>query len=102
MKGLANANFTNMDLNSGAGDYTLSFDGELKRDASVNIESGASTVNIIVPKGTNAVLNFDGGLTAIQNDGWNQNENTYKLVGSGPTLSIVVEMGIGTLNLRTY
>lgn len=101
LKGLANANFSEMDFDSGAGDYTLSFDGDLKRDAKILIETGASTLTIIVPRNTNAVVVFDGGMTSINNNGWAENENVYSLSGSGPTITIKVEMGLGTLNLET-
>lgn len=102
LKGLANANFEQMSFNSGAGDYTLSFDGDLRRDASVAIESGISTVNIIVPKGVNAQVTFDGGLSSVNaNGGWQQNGDIYTLSGSGPTITISVKMGVGTLNLKT-
>jgi hypothetical protein len=101
LKGLANANFGEMDFDSGAGDYTLSFDGDLKRDAKILIETGASTMTIIVPRNTNAVVVFDGGMTSINNDGWMENDNVYSLTGNGPTITINVEMGLGTLNLQT-
>lgn len=101
LKGLANANFSEMDFDSGAGDYTLSFDGDLRRDAKIMVETGVSTLNIIVPRNTNAVVVFDGGMTSINNDGWMENDNVYSLTGNGPTITINVEMGLGTLNLQT-
>jgi hypothetical protein len=102
LKGLANANFEQMSFTSGAGDYTLSFDGDLQRDASVTIESGISTVNIIIPEGVNAQVSFDGGLSSVNMDGgWQQNGDTYTLSGGGPTLTIEIKMGVGTLNLKT-
>ena len=102
LKGLANANFEQMTFQSGAGNYTLSFDGELKRDATVKIDSGMGTVNIIIPKGVNARVTFDGGLTSVKVDApWQQNGNVYSLSGSGPTISVLVTMGAGTLNLKT-
>jgi hypothetical protein len=102
LKGLANANFEQMTFDSGAGDYTLSFDGDLKHDASVTIDSGVSTVNIIVPEGVHAQLTFEGGLTSINiEDGWDQNGEIYTHAGSGPTINITVVMGLGTLNLKT-
>jgi hypothetical protein len=102
LTGLANANFEKMIFTSGAGDYTLSFDGELQRDANVTIESGASTVTIIVPDGANAQVTFDGGLTGVNaGTGWVQSDNVYTLQGSGPTITIAVKMGLGTLNLKT-
>lgn len=102
LKGLANANFEQMTFTSGAGDYTLSFDGKLQHDTQVTIDTGASTVNIIMPQGTNALVTFDGGLTSVNKDnGWAQNDNTYTLSGSGPTITITIKMGLGTLNLKT-
>lgn len=102
LKGLANANFEQMTFKSGAGDYTLSFDGDLQRDANVTIDTGAATVNIIVPEGVNAQVNFDGGLSSVNAaGGWVQNDKVYTLSGSGPTLTIKVIMGMGTLNLKT-
>jgi hypothetical protein len=102
LKGLANANFEQMTFNSGAGDYTLSFDGDLQRDANVSIDSGISTLNIIVPRGVNAQVTFDGGLSYVNMDGgWQQDVDIYTLSGSGPTITINVKMGVGTLNLKT-
>lgn len=102
LRGLANANFAQMTFTSGAGDYTLSFDGDLQRDASVTIESGVSTVNIIIPEGVNARVTFDGGLTTVNTAGqWGQNGSIYTHSGSGPTITILVKMGVGTLNLKT-
>jgi hypothetical protein len=102
MKGLANANFAQMTFTAGAGDYTLSFDGDLQREASVMIDAGLGTLNLIVPKGVNAQVTFDGGLTGINLDsGWEQNGKVYIHPGSGPSISIIVKMGVGTLNLKT-
>jgi hypothetical protein len=102
LKGLANANFEQMNFKSGAGDYTLSFDGSLQRDANVTIDTGAATVNIIVPEGVNAQVTFDGGLSSVNADGgWVQDGEVYTLSGNGPTLTITVIMGMGTLNLKT-
>lgn len=102
LKGLANANFALMTFNAGAGDYTLSFDGDLQRDANVRIDAGVGTLNLIVPDDINTHLIFDGGLTTINTSGaWSQNETVYTISGSGPTLSITVKMGAGTLNLKT-
>jgi hypothetical protein len=99
--GLANANFAQMTFTAGAGDYTLSFDGDLQREASVMIDAGLGTLNLIVPKGVNAQVTFDGGLTGIHLDsGWEQNGKVYTHPGSGPSISIIVKMGVGTLNLK--
>jgi hypothetical protein len=102
LTGLANANFAQMNFSAGAGDYTLSFDGNLQRDANVMIDAGVGTVNLIVPEDVSAKLIFEGGLTTINMDGaWSQNGNEYTLSGSGPTITIMVKMGAGTLNIKT-
>jgi N-terminal domain of toast_rack, DUF2154 len=102
LKGLANANFDQMTFHSGAGEYTLSFDGDLRRDASVTIDSGVGTMSIIVPEGVPAQVTFEGGLSTVNADtGWDKNGNVYTHPGSGPGLTITVKMGAGTLNLTT-
>lgn len=102
LTGLANANFAQMSFNAGAGDYTLSFDGDLQRDASITIESGAGSLSIIIPPGVNAKVSAESGLTTINIEGgWAQNGSMYTLTGTGPTLTITIKMGVGTLNLKT-
>lgn len=103
LKGLANANFLSMIFRCGAGDYTLDFSGELKRDAVVTIEAGLSQVVIIVPEGTSAQVVFNGGLTNIDvSNKWEISGKKYTLAGSGPMLTINVDMGAGNLELRTH
>lgn len=101
LDGLANANFQQLAFTAGAGDYTLNFNGTLQRDASVAIDSGVGEVNIIIPEGVNAKLSFEGSLTAINlEDGWRKDGQVYTLSGSGPTITIMVKMRMGTLNLK--
>ena len=63
LEGLANANCSQFIFRSGAGAYTLDFSGELTRDMMVTIESGVSSITIIVPEGTSAVLTTNGLLS---------------------------------------
>lgn len=100
LTGLANANFDEMEFQGGAGDYTLDFSGELLRDAEVRIDAGISAVRILVPEGMNVELTFDGGLSSVDVDGdWQQDGGKYVQSGSGPTLTIRVDMGAGSLKL---
>lgn len=100
--GLANANFSRMEMVSGAGDYTLDFSGELQRDATINIKTGLSNIKVIVPSGTAARLRVTGGLSNINLEGeWRSSGGEYILAGAGPQLTITVEMGAGNLDLRT-
>jgi hypothetical protein len=102
LEGLSNANADTMTFRSGAGSYTLDFSGELQRDMMVDIESGMSTITIIIPEGFSARLEFDGGLSNVSaSGGWVQNGDSYTLAGSGPTIKILITMAAGNLELRT-
>ena len=100
---LANANFASMNFRSGAGTYTLDFGGTLQRDADVDVESGLSTLTIVVPEGTAAVVEISGGLSSVNASGaWATRDSArFELEGQGPVLRIDITMGAGTVNLRT-
>lgn len=101
MEGLANANFRTFIFNSGAGDYTLDFSGELQRDAIVSIDCGFSNLNLIIPEGVHAIVTIDSALADIHVDeGWSQKNEVYTQEGEGPTLTIVVNMGAGDVSIQ--
>jgi hypothetical protein len=100
MEGLANANFKTFIFNSGAGNYTLDFSGELQQDATVSIDSGLSDLTIIIPQGMNASVTVDSTLADVSfGNGWSQKGKVYSQTGAGPTLTIIVNMGAGNLRL---
>jgi hypothetical protein len=100
LTGLGNANFTSLLFHSGAGNFTLDFTGSLKRDGSVNIETGVSNTTLVIPSGMPVQLTVDGGLSNITYDsGWTKNTNLYTQKGNGPQLTIVVHMGAGNLTI---
>ena len=102
LTGLGNANVTNLSFSGGAGEYKLDFSGELSRDMTVSIESGVSSVTVIIPEGTNAQVITDNGLSTVTTSGnWQQNGSNYQLSGSGYTITIMVKMGAGSLRLET-
>jgi len=102
LEGLANANCSEFIFRSGAGSYTLDFSGELSRDMLVSIESGVSSVTIIMPEGTSAILNTSGGLLTVNSTGaWHQDGSRYTVSGDGYTITIDVDMGAGNLVLET-
>lgn len=99
--GLANANFSKMSFKSGAGGYTLDFSGELLQDADVTINSGMSTLTIVVPKGTSARVFFDSGLANADVHGeWKMKDNGYYLAGGDSMLTININMAAGNLILN--
>jgi hypothetical protein len=102
LNGLANANFESMVFRCGAGNYVLDFSGDLKRDASIQIDAGVSNIKIILPKDANAELVFEGGLSNVSTSGgWRSSGGSYNHNGSGPTLSFQVNMGAGNLELSS-
>jgi len=101
LSGLANANFKNMEFTGGAGDYTLDFSGDLQRDATVTVEAGVGSVRIIVPANTSAKVVASNGIGSVDTNGtWTANGDTYTTNGTGKTLTILVKMGVGSLELR--
>lgn len=101
LKNLANANFTTMIFESGAGDYELDFSGQLQRNTNVFIDSGLSSLTISVPETTNAQVNVEGGLANIAVRGkWEQSGSRYTIPSEGPILTITIEMNAGNLTLN--
>jgi hypothetical protein len=101
MKGLVNANFNTFIFNSGAGNYTLDFSGDLQQDATVSIDCGFSDLTIVIPQGMHAIVTIDSALADISfRDGWSQKGTVYTQAGEGPTLTVVVNMGAGNVNIR--
>jgi N-terminal domain of toast_rack, DUF2154 len=102
VKGLGDANVSDMTFSSGAGSYTLDFGGQLQRDMTVTIESGVSSVTIIIPNGVPVLLSNDSNFVSVSTSGaWNQVGNTYQLPGSGYKITILTKMGAGSLKLET-
>ena len=100
--GLANAHFASMIFRGGAGNYSLDFSGQLTQDAAVTIEAGMGQVTLIVPEGVSARVIFKGSLVEVKTSGdWQKSGDTYLLEGSGPTLTINVDMAAGQLELKT-
>jgi hypothetical protein len=100
LAGLANANFSTLTFSGGAGNYTLGFDGELRRDATVTIEAGLGDVDLVIPEDVNARVTIESAAVDINHSSnWAQNGNIYVQKGEGPTLTIVIKMAAGSLTL---
>jgi len=100
MEGLANANFKTFIFNSGAGNYTLDFSGDLQQAATVSIDSGFSDLTIVIPEGVSASVTVDSTLADVSfGEGWSQQGKIYSQQGEGPTLTIIINMGAGNLRL---
>lgn len=105
-KRLANANFVALRYGGGVSSCSLDFSGELLRDATVRIDAGLGSVDLIVPATTAARVRTKafastrratGGFTA-QGDVYS---TTPALQGARPLLDIDVSLAFGALNLTT-
>jgi hypothetical protein len=97
---LANANTQSIDFTGGAGDYQLDFSGKLQHDMTVSVKAGVSSVRLVVPAGVPAKVTIAGGLNNVNTDGsWAHTGDSYTQTGSGPTVTINVDMGVGSLKL---
>jgi hypothetical protein len=100
LAGLANANFSTLMFNGGAGSYTLDFSGKLTREGVVKIEAGAGDVQLIIPKDVNAKVTVESTLATVNHSsGWTENGSEYTQNGSGPELTIIVKMAAGNLTI---
>lgn len=100
--GLANANAETIDFNSGAGNYELDFSGTLERDVVVTVHVGVSQLRLVVPEGTSTKINVDGGLNNVETSGdWAHSGDNYSQSGEGHTITINVDIGVGSLELAT-
>jgi hypothetical protein len=98
LKGLANANFSIFKFTGGAGNYSLDFSGDLRHDASASINTGLGNLTLIIPDDLQVQLTIDGNLANINiGSGWAKQGNTYTQAGSGPMLTIAVDVGATNL-----
>lgn len=98
---LSNANFSKMIFEGGAGTYQLNFDGNLQRDGDVKITTGVSSLTLTIPQAIHAMIDISGGLKDVSTQGtWTVTDDVYETGPTdSPTISIHVEMGLGTLTL---
>jgi hypothetical protein len=98
--GLGHANFKQMTMSGGAGDYTLDFSGALSQDSIVDIKAGISNISIIIPSGMRAVIHNQGTVSNINTSGtWLLTDDTYTTLVEGHTLTINLDLAIGNVNL---
>jgi len=98
LKGLANANFSILKFTGGAGNYSLDFSGDLQHDATASINTGLGNLTIIIPDDLKVQMTIDGNLANINiGSQWAKNGNTYTQTGSGPMLTIAVDVGATNL-----
>ncbi|HKY52277.1 MAG TPA: hypothetical protein VJP45_13550 [Candidatus Limnocylindria bacterium] len=100
---LANANFAELRLGSGAASCALDFSGELRRDARAHLDAGFAALELSVPRSTPARVatkSFASGMNAF---GLARRAGAYHtppaLEGRHPLLEIDVSMAFGSLTV---
>jgi hypothetical protein len=100
LDGLGYANFARLDFVGGAGTFLLNFDGPLQQDAHVNLQAGLSSVRLIFPEETAVHVIFNHEIDNLMTVGdWQQEDLTYTANGSGPLLTVQIDMEIGAVTL---
>ncbi len=100
--GLGHARFDEMRFDGGAGSYLLDFSGPLEHSAVAHIRAGVSALRLEIPQGTPCEIRVSGGLTDVTTIGsWTQSGESYRTQGEGPSLTIYLDMGLGSLTLVT-
>lgn len=101
LRGLANARFERMNFNGGAGGFTLDFSGDLTQDTEVTIDAALSDLEILVPADMNVRLQVEGALADVEvPSGFSRSGGAYLQEGSGPTLTLSVEIGAGQVEVK--
>ncbi len=100
--GLANANFERMSFSGGAGEVRLDFSGQLEADATVEIDAALASLRLLIPEDANVVLRVTGALADVRVvDGLIESSaGVYEQSGSGPLLTIEVQIGAGELRVE--
>ncbi len=105
MRNLANANFVKMTMDGGAATYNFDFSGELRRDASVKMNAGVSTLKMRIPAATAAKITPGSVLGSLDiGDGLTKKEGAFwteaAVAGNSPVLSISASVALGALSLH--
>lgn len=98
---LANANFTQMHFSGGAGDFHIDLGDELMRDAELTIDAALSQIVLIVPQNMNVELTVEGALANVEvPSSFTRSGDSYRQQGSGPALSVRIQIGAGEVQIR--
>jgi hypothetical protein len=100
---LADLSLTGLDVMLGAGECTLDLSGDWARDLRASIKTGASRVTLRLPKNVGVRVEIVSGASVVTTFGLKQDGNAYVNDAYGVssvTLQIVMEPGIGQINLE--
>jgi hypothetical protein len=101
---LSGLDVTHLDLEMGAGELNLDLTGARKSSLDGNVQGGAGTATIRLPKDVGVRVKASGGIGSINAKGLTRDGDTYTNTVYGKTpasIDLVVEGGVGTINLNT-
>jgi hypothetical protein len=100
VEGIGNASPSSLVFKCGAGNYTLDFSGQLQRNLTGHLEAGLGNLTLVIPDGVPAQVVVESGLSNVSaGSGWQVNGDTYTREGSGPAITLIVDIGAGNLTL---
>ena len=100
---LAGLSLTGLNVNLGAGEYTVDLSGDWVRDLDVTIDVGAADIRVRLPRDVGARVKVEAGPHTIETTGLTQDGDVYTNAAYGVsevTLQIDIEAGIGQINLE--
>lgn len=98
----AGLNLSRFTLNVGAGEADIDLDGAWQHDLTASIHGGVGKVTLHLPSDVGVRATVHGGIGAIHANGFSRSGDTYTNSAYGKskvTLGIVVEGGVGEVNL---
>ncbi|MDP4092962.1 MAG: DUF5668 domain-containing protein [Bacillota bacterium] len=94
----------NVDMDIGAAKMSMIL-GNKYNNTNVDIDAGASSINVTVPSDSGVRVNMDGALnsTNLKNLGWSRNGKYYtspNYDSAANKINIEVDMGVGSFNIN--
>jgi len=98
---LTGLNLESFSMNMGAGASRVDLRGDLREDLTVQIQGGVGELTLLLPADTNIDMEVNGGLGEIKTSGLYRENNHFisKYSGTGPTLYVDIDAGVGQLDL---
>ena len=100
---LAGLPLTNLEVTLGAGESMIDLSGDWARDLLATIDTGAANVTVRLPKDVGVRVQIDAGASMVIAPDLKKNGDVYTNAAYGVssiTLQIVMEAGIGQINLE--
>jgi hypothetical protein len=101
---LKDIRLNSLDIDGGVGELKLDLAGERTQDLDVNIDGGIGSATIYLPEDIGVKVHVDGGIGSVNASGLNKRDGSYTndaFGESGATITIRIDAGIGSIDLRT-